>query len=431
MERISEKGKKAITYGVIVFGAIGLGVILFCINCILVVTLFPAEEKLTLELLFLEVFFLFIFSWVAILFNICGIVNPEMKRKRLFWALTVIPNEIAELLYFWPASEPSSGHWSKQLINDGVHESFNSQFGKIYVAIIVVGIIGFLILAITKIDRTPPLVSVLAIAAMYISTGKNVVWCKQAYGCCKNGNGRLVAISTLILINMFLVMCSVIREKITEWNQIRKEKMTSGELDEKQLAWYEGVLGKAQYWPVFALVATIPLLGAMLGISVLCGQRPDALIAAWTETADWGLSQRISPPNITVHYDEHYLCTVAAGGHEKVVKPIRMGERHGHRVVVNRQLEVANAFELVLEWKTPRLHRVIRNFYDKYGFPIARCIRTKTACDVVYVIMKPLEWFFTIVLYLTLVHPENVIAVQYLPGYRDVLERTERCRSGH
>ena len=60
MERISEKGKKAIIYGVIVFGAIGLGVILFCINCILVVTLFPAEEKLPLELLFLEVFFLFI-----------------------------------------------------------------------------------------------------------------------------------------------------------------------------------------------------------------------------------------------------------------------------------------------------------------------------------------------------------------------------------
>jgi hypothetical protein len=175
---------------------------------------------------------------------------------------------------------------------------------------------------------------------------------------------------------------------------------------------------------VFALLVAIPLLGVLLGISVLFGQRPDALIKAWTETAEWTFSKKIAPPNVQM--DEHYLCTVAAGGHEKIVKPLRMGERHGHRVVVNRQLEVANAFELVLEWKTPRLHRVIRNFYDKYGFPIARCIRTKKACDVVYYIMKPLEWLFIIVLYLTLIHPENVIAVQYMPGYRDVLDRTER-----
>ena len=97
-----------------------------------------------------------------------------------------------------------------------------------------------------------------------------------------------------------------------------------------------------------------------------------------------------------------YLCTVAAGGHEKIVKPLRMGERHGHRVVVNRQLEIANAFELALEWKTPRLHRAICCFYDRYGFPIARCIRTKTACDVVYILMKPLEWIFITVLYLGL-----------------------------
>ena len=31
-------------------------------------------------------------------------------------------------------------------------------------------------------------------------------------------------------------------------------------------------------------------------------------------------------------------------------------------------------------------------------------------------------------LYLTLAHPENVIAVQYLPGYRDILDRTERIK---
>ena len=119
-----------------------------------------------------------------------------------------------------------------------------------------------------------------------------------------------------------------------------------------------------------------------------------------------------APPNVEM--DEHYLCTVAAGGHEKIVKPIRMGERHGHRIVVNRQLLIANAFEQVLEEKTPKMHRTIRNFYDKHGYPIARHIRTKTMADVVYFLMKPLEWIFLIVLYMTDPRPENRIATQYI-----------------
>jgi hypothetical protein len=120
-----------------------------------------------------------------------------------------------------------------------------------------------------------------------------------------------------------------------------------------------------------------------------------------------------APPNVA--YDEHYLCTVAAGGHDRVVKPIRMGERHGHRITVNRQLLIANAFEQILEEKTPGMHRIIRKFYDTHGYPIARHIKTKAAADVVYFIMKPLEWLFLLVLYLTDPAPENRIAIQYLP----------------
>ncbi|MEE3497253.1 MAG: DUF6688 family protein, partial [Butyrivibrio sp.] len=124
-------------------------------------------------------------------------------------------------------------------------------------------------------------------------------------------------------------------------------------------------------------------------------------------------SQRVAPQNL--YYDEHYLCTVAAGGHRKIVKPLRMGERHGHKVIVNRQLMIANAFENVLEEKTPKMHRLIRNFYDKYGFPIADYIRmNKVACDITYIVMKPLEWLFLIVLYLVDVNPENRIVVQYM-----------------
>jgi len=60
-------------------------------------------------------------------------------------------------------------------------------------------------------------------------------------------------------------------------------------------------------------------------------------------------------------------------------------------------------------------HKNIRHFYDTYGFPIAKMIHCSCMADMVYFIMKPLEWLFLIVLYFCDVNPENRIAVQYLP----------------
>jgi len=90
-----------------------------------------------------------------------------------------------------------------------------------------------------------------------------------------------------------------------------------------------------------------------------------------------------------------------------------MGVRHGHRIVVNRQLLVANDFEQVLEEKMPKTHRLIRDFYDCYGYPISRHIKKAWQADLIYFLMKPLEWFFLLVLYLVDRHPENRIALQY------------------
>ena len=63
----------------------------------------------------------------------------------------------------------------------------------------------------------------------------------------------------------------------------------------------------------------------------------------------------------------------------------------------------------------PDVHRKIRYFYDKYGFPVAKMIRSPYIADAVYFLMKPLEWIFLAVIYMTDVKPENRIAVQYLP----------------
>lgn len=96
-----------------------------------------------------------------------------------------------------------------------------------------------------------------------------------------------------------------------------------------------------------------------------------------------------------------------------VVKPIRTGKRHGHRVIVNRQLCIANAFEQLLEERVPNVHRFVRALYDKIGYPISKHIHSPYIADVVYFIMKPLEWLFLCTLYLFDAKPENRIAVQY------------------
>lgn len=168
-----------------------------------------------------------------------------------------------------------------------------------------------------------------------------------------------------------------------------------------------------------AFAVALPLLGLTYAALVLLGQGPHALIRAFTDTSDWTLSQQTSPPN--VYYDEHYLFTLAAGGHHKLAKPLRSGIRHGRRKVVNRQLLVANALEQVICGRLPHTHRVIRGFYDHYGFDLAKRIRTKWAADIVWILMKPLEWVFRTVIYLCVRHPEDLIAMQYTGiHYRDL-----------
>lgn len=169
--------------------------------------------------------------------------------------------------------------------------------------------------------------------------------------------------------------------------------------------------GANLYWAAF--LAMIPLYGIVICILCLFGQKPDSVIKAFTQTSDWILSGEVSPP--PVEYDAHYLCTVSLKGHRGLVKPIRYGIRRGNRIVVNRQLCVANAFEQLLQERTPRFHRAVRHFYDTYGYPVSKWITNPWSADVVYLIMKPLEWIFVAVLYLFDEKPENRICSQYLP----------------
>lgn len=167
--------------------------------------------------------------------------------------------------------------------------------------------------------------------------------------------------------------------------------------------------------PIFILLY-LPLLFVVTGILLIFGQKPDSLIRAFTDTYHHGFSQLDSQCD-NVDCGGHYLCSVAANGHKKFVKPIRLGERCGGKIICNRQLLVSNAFEELLQEKLPFFHKPIRKAYNNVGDVVHKyygIFNNKYVADTVYVLMKPLEWLFVIVLYTFDMKPENRIAKQYL-----------------
>ncbi len=335
-------------------------------------------------------------------------IHSEKWRKRFLWfdriavVLGAFDSYLAVYLFTYIRFED----WDKVLVNSEVHSPVWSG-GRITVLVLAaLAIVGYVVLSSIKLSRLSPLVIVCCIAAMYLGILLCVVWMVQIIGMADN-----TWILCIVPGNCIMIALKTIRMKIQEWNTSQKEREFSGK--NKLLSRLNQMLSRAEEWPVAAFIAMLPMLGIVIGILVLFGQQPDAIIKAWTETSDWRLSEKIAPQNIDV--DEHYLCTVAAGGHRRVVKPVRMGQRHGHPVVVNRQLCIANAFEQILEEKTPHFHCHVRHFYDTYGFPVAKMVRSRYTADVIYILMKPLEWIFLAVIYACDTKPENRIAVQYLP----------------
>lgn len=346
------------------------------------------------------------------------------QRGRILDIATVVLGVFYSLLYLGLFDEVLFGKdWQEQLVNGQTHTPVYTGAQLTVIAVAAVAVLGYLVVNFIPLDKMPPLVPVLGMAAMYLGTIESIVWGIQVF------RGELFECYLLLLpLNCLLITARTVGHKMWEWQQMvdvrdfrRTQEESGGEKElgnacrakkgEGILCACNRFLMKSERWPVAAFLLMWPLLGILIGILLLFGQKPDAVIKAFTETSDWTLSQRAAPQNI--YYDEHYLCTVAAGGHEKIVKPKRLGVRHGHQVIVNRQLCVANAFEQVLEERTPRFHRQVRRFYDRYGFPVAKLIRSRYTADFVYFLMKPLEWLFLIVLYLTDVNPENRIALQY------------------
>ena len=317
---------------------------------------------------------------------------------------------ILEFLYLTEGKYVTGSDWSVQLKNLEMHTPIFSEAAPTIIFIFVIGIAGYLYLRVRPLKKIPPLMAIISMSAMYLWVIEVLVFTVQVFKGDLSGDNLL---DLYLLVYPICIICIVARTVISKVHEWQEYEMERAKIQRNQfLNFADKILSNSKLWPIYAIVFMFPLLGIIIGILLLFGQAPDSVIKAWTETADWTLSLKEAPQNI--EYDEHYLCTVAAGGHKKIVKPIRKGIRHGHEVIVNRQLCIANAFEQILEEKTPRFHKLVRGIYDRYGFPVARLIKSKWIADIIYILMKPLEWIFLAVIYMSDVHPENRIATQYM-----------------
>lgn len=331
--------------------------------------------------------------------NVLLLTNKKrLTYKSIFmslWELLSIAAGVYYTVTLAPLKNILFKDWYVQLYNNQKHSPVSSEHTLTLAVLFAVAVIGHICLRFIPQNKRPPLFSALCISSIYIGCALCVLWCIQI-----SGSSFFLFLFPInyIILSFRVIACEVLSADKTAEEQTKMPCISA-------------FLHNKSNLPLLALLLLIPLLGVLTVILLLFGQEPDSAIKLWTETADWTMSQKIAPENLP--RDGHYLCTVAAEGHKKLVKPLRTGKRHGHEITVNRQLCIANAFEQLLSERAPHLHRAIRNFYDKTGYPIAKHIKTPLAADIVYIIMKPLEWFFLLVLYLFDTKPENRIATQY------------------
>lgn len=353
---------------------------------------------------------------ILTLLNIINLFKKKKIKENLIDILTFLLGIVLTIVLYW-----ISGFEDYNIalrLGGGeisVHSPIASWSYPTVFAIFLLGIISYCLIRIRKL-KLPPLVIVGSMSGIFICSIYMIIWIIQLSN--NMIENFIFGIPYLIIFPINYILCSI-RAEIAIMKKYKEQNIKAKKYNNQFLNKCCNLLYDIDNWPIIAIIFSIPLIIVLICILALFGQRPDEAIKAFLETSDWTLSTKTSPPAVT--YDGHYLCTVSLRGHKNIVKPIRMGIRKGEKIVVNRQLCVANAFEDLIQERTPKFHHFVRYIYDKYGYPLSKHINTAVQADITYIIMKPLEWIFLLVLYLFDEKPENRIATQYIGKNRKII----------
>jgi len=312
---------------------------------------------------------------------------------------------VALVLFAFAWAMCSADYYTAIDIVDGGYTPFASK--HLLTLIVFFGLsIGSILLLWLKENHLPPLILVLALVFVLIGVFISFAIIMQTSENTKNYG--LEAFFFLLPI-MYIAVAGILSYKVI----VNEGKLAVSKIYNNSLLNYLNVqMSKAYLQPVWVVVLLFPVFVGVVAILLLFGQDYNSINKVFTETTTWHFSQQTHPPFLD--HRGHYLCTIAVCGDPKVVKPLRLGKRHGHEIVVNRQLLIANAFEELIQESTPKFHSIIRALYDKYGYPLSRKITTAKSSNLTYRLMKPLEYFFLLVLYLCIYRPEVKINKQYV-----------------
>lgn len=247
------------------------------------------------------VFFIFnIFITFPVILSILTIINiialfwvfkniEWQKALKKFEYITIVMGAIYTFFYISVSNIIFDGEWSQTLYNNEIHQPvWTSAMPTIFV-LCIIGILGYLLLSLVNLRKTPPLILVLAISAMYLGIFECIMWCVQVLS-------KEYWILCVFPLNCIIIFINTIRNKIIEWNLVGQHKYNFF-LEMPILNYINNRIYKAELWPFIAFILMWPLLGIILCIFILFGQKPDYILKAWTETAEWRLSKRTAPRN--------------------------------------------------------------------------------------------------------------------------------------
>lgn len=282
------------------------------------------------------------------------------------------------------------------------YEFVASKHRLIYMIFFVLYHISLLLLWFRK-SALPPLILALGLCVLYIGLFFNGILILQLLGS-QEGNEILVCFPIFSLLVGLSIIIRTLYDLPKNLSFSTSKYQWLNKINEK--------LSTKSALFCSSVIAILPVFVFITLILMLFGDDYDAVSKALTETTTWGFSQHDHPPHLP--HQGHYLCTVAACGSPQLVKPLRWGIRGKQHIIVNRQLQIANAFEELIADLSPTLHRFIRKNYDRYGYDLSKKIKSRWASNLTYILMKPLEWGFLLCLYTFCLRPEEKIRRQYL-----------------
>lgn len=277
--------------------------------------------------------------------NICNLFCSKKKKERLTDFVTIILGLIYSLaLISIPLniSKPNKADYNDAIYTYQLHNPFHSEYGITIALILFLAYAGLMILCYFNPEKLSPLISAISTAMTIIGIiVAAFVFVQLSY------NFTVIHLMLyLYYFNIIIIAARRIKFHISEQVRLINERQTV--FRHKFTYNLYSLMSTISKMTSFSFLMIFPIAAILEIIFIILGQGPDGVIKAFTMTADWTFSTQTPPPPI--EYEGHYLCTVAAGGHKKMVKPIRLGKRLGKTIVVNRQLLTANAFEdLIIE----------------------------------------------------------------------------------